>query len=117
MMRVSGDLIEEGCSAKLHDNMDISHLMVHDQKVEDTRLKTSVVSRSGSPTKFVQLYLRLTRIGCLTLCPKSEEVEIHLVIRLLFPSVVRCIEMNAWWEWEIALVGEKMAIRLGIVLN
>ena len=65
----------------------------------------------------VPSFPRPKRIGCLTLCPKREEVEIHLVIRLLFPSVVRCIEMNAWWEWEIALVGEKRAIRLGIVLN
>ena len=95
MMRVSGDLIEEGCSAKLHDNMDISHLMVHDQKVEDTRLKTSVVSRSGSPTKFLPISLCPTRIGHLTLCPKMEDVEIYLVGNLLMTSVVRSIVVNS----------------------
>ena len=36
---VSDDLKEECHSAMLHENMKISHLMVHAQKVEDTRDK------------------------------------------------------------------------------
>ena len=39
MMRVSDDLKEECRSAMLHDNMNISILMVHPQKVEETRVK------------------------------------------------------------------------------
>ena len=36
---MSDDLVEEFPSAMLYDTMDISHLMVHAQQVEDTRLK------------------------------------------------------------------------------
>ena len=97
----------------LHDNMDINCLMVHAQKVDETRIKrndmdlrgpslvmevlprvdlifkTSVGSRRGFPNKFIKISLRLTRIGCLTLCPEKEKVEAHLVKNLLVPSVVR----------------------------
>ena len=52
------------------------------------RFKTSLGSRRGSTTKFFPISLNLTRIGCLTLSPKREEVEIHLVRNLLVPSVV-----------------------------
>ena len=36
---LSDDLKEKCLSAMLHDNMIISSLMVHDQKVEETRVK------------------------------------------------------------------------------
>ncbi|XP_069151788.1 uncharacterized protein [Solanum lycopersicum] len=39
VMGVSNDLQEECHSAMLHDNMTISHLMVHAQQVEDARAK------------------------------------------------------------------------------
>ena len=32
---MSGDLMEECCSSMLHDNMNISSLMVHDHKEEE----------------------------------------------------------------------------------
>ena len=37
--RVFDDLVEEWSSSMLHDNMDISRLMVHAQEVELTRIK------------------------------------------------------------------------------
>ena len=39
VMGVSDDLNEECCTDMLHDNMNISCLMVHAQKVEETRVK------------------------------------------------------------------------------
>ena len=39
MMGMSDDLKKECHLAMLHDNMNISHLMVHDQQVEETRSK------------------------------------------------------------------------------
>ncbi|TMX03309.1 hypothetical protein EJD97_017135 [Solanum chilense] len=39
VMGVSEDLVKECCSTILHDNMDISRLMLHAHQVEETRLK------------------------------------------------------------------------------
>ena len=36
---VYDDLVEECCSSMLNDNMNISHLMVHSQQVEESRLR------------------------------------------------------------------------------
>ena len=36
---VYGDLKEQCFSSMIHDNMNISHLMVHSQQVEGTRVK------------------------------------------------------------------------------
>ena len=36
---VSDDLVEECRSAMLHDNMNISHLIIHDLQVEESRLR------------------------------------------------------------------------------
>lgn len=58
VMGVSDGLIEECRSAKLYDNMDISSLMSHDQKVEDTRLK-----RKNREFKGLKLYERGTSKG------------------------------------------------------
>ena len=58
------------------------------------KFKTSLGLRRGSPTKFLSIYPRLTRIGCLTLSPKGEEVGIHLERNLLVPSVVRSIGVS-----------------------
>ena len=38
MTSVSDDLVEECCLAILHDKMHISHLMVHTQQIEKTRI-------------------------------------------------------------------------------
>ena len=67
------------------------------------KLKTSLRLRRVFPTNILPISLRLTRIQCLKLGPKSEELEIHQVRNLLVPSVVRSIGVNAWWEREIAL--------------
>ena len=80
------------------------------------KLMANLVSRIGSPIKFLPISLRRKRIGSLTLGPKREEVEIHLVRNLIVPSAVKSIRVNSWWEWVIALVVENMAIRLNIVL-
>ena len=41
-MGVSEDLQEEFQSAMLHDNMNISHLMVHARRVEEERAKQKI---------------------------------------------------------------------------
>ena len=112
------DLVEE-CRAKMiHDNMDISGLMVHEQQVEKSRLKkenrvfkraksyergsskgrlevkTSLGSRRGFPTKFPSISLRKIRIRCLIVSPKRKEVEIHLARNILVLSVVRNIGVS-----------------------
>ena len=48
---VSDDLVEECHSTMLHDNMNISHLMVHAQQVEYSRLK-----RKNTKAKRVKSY-------------------------------------------------------------
>ncbi|XP_027772374.1 uncharacterized protein LOC107017541 [Solanum pennellii] len=42
LTRINGDLDEECRSAMLHDNMDLSRLMVHVQQVEDSRKRRGV---------------------------------------------------------------------------
>ena len=42
VMGVSDDLVEECHSTMLHDNMDISRLMVHSQQVEESRVKRKI---------------------------------------------------------------------------
>ena len=61
-------------------------------------------------------FLRLKRIGFLTLSIKSKEVETHQVTNQIMKSVVTSIGVNAWREREISLVVEKRDIKLGIVL-
>ena len=40
--RITGDLEEECRAAMLHDNMDLSRLMVHVKQLEDSRMKRGV---------------------------------------------------------------------------
>lgn len=74
--------------------------------------KTSLSSRKDSITVFLQNLQILERIRCLTLGTNGEEEEIHLVSNLLVPNVVRNIWVNPWGEVIIALVMERVAIRL-----
>ena len=79
LMGMFDDIVEECRSAILHDHMDIYRLMVHSQKVEETRLKRK----------------------------NREEVEIHQVTNLLVQRVVRSIGVNLsrkvklvfLWKW------------------
>ena len=41
------------------------------------KFKTSLGLKRGSPTKFLLISPRLVRIGCITIGPKGEEVEIQ----------------------------------------
>ena len=87
---VSEDLVEESRSAMLHNNVNICHLMVHAQQVEETWLcnksrnakmamsyeggsskdmlecKENLGSRRGFQIKFLRNFPRLVMIGCLT---------------------------------------------------
>ena len=75
------------------------------------KLKTSLGSRRGSPTKFLPISQRLVRIRCLTLGPKGEEVEIYIVRKLLIPSTVRSIWVNILLGKTIALGVERVDIK------
>ena len=96
VMGVTDDLVVECRLGMLHDNINISRLVVHAKQVEESRLKrknryfksvrpyeggnskgswtfkTNLSSTRNSPTKLLLNFLRLTRIGCLTLGPKGE---------------------------------------------
>ena len=50
LMGFSKDLVEECCLAMLHDNMNISCLMVHAQQVEENRLRRK--NREAKRVKF-----------------------------------------------------------------
>lgn len=91
---ISDYLVEECHSSMLYDDMKISLLMVHSQRVEETRLrkrnrearrqgltkvvllsvsltfKTSVDSRRGFLIQFLQNNPRLVMIGCLSFVSK-----------------------------------------------
>ena len=51
LIGVSKDLVEECCSIILHDNMNISHVMVYAQQVEESRLR-----RKNREAKWVKSY-------------------------------------------------------------
>ena len=91
LTRVFDDFVEECHLNMLHDNMNISRLIVHAQQMEESRVrrknreprppsllkvvpqrggwkfKISLDLRKGSPIKSLQNFPRLTMIGCLTL--------------------------------------------------
>ena len=48
---VFNDIVEECCSVMIHDNMDISRLMVHAQQVEESRLKRKIGMRRAKSYK------------------------------------------------------------------
>ena len=50
---------------------------------EGLRFKTNLDSRRGFPTKFLEIFPRLTNMGCLTLRFEKEEAGIHLARNLL----------------------------------
>ena len=101
MIGVFEDIVEECRVTILHNDMDLSRLMVHVQQVEESRIKRKnrEVKRARpydggtskskfeiqdkqklkkiSPTKFLLIYQRLIRIGCLTLSLKGKKVVVH----------------------------------------
>ncbi|XP_069144432.1 uncharacterized protein [Solanum lycopersicum] len=50
LTRLSEDLVEELCSAILHDSMNFSRLMVHSQKVEQSKLKRKNIKAKRAKT-------------------------------------------------------------------
>ena len=90
------DFQEECHLAMIHENMYISHLVIHDQQVEEVRakrksrdakrarslmvvlqraglrLKTSLRLRRGFLIKFLSVYLSLGMIRCLTINLKGK---------------------------------------------
>ena len=114
-MGVSDDLQEEFHSAVLHDNMNIYHLIVDAQQVEEPRAKRKSrdVKRARSfdcgssrgrleiqdkpsfkkrvsnqvPSKFPKNKV----IGFLTLSHKRKEMLVHRTRSLLVPSIERII--------------------------
>ena len=115
---MSNDLVEEYRAAMLHNDMEISHLMVHAQQVEETRLKRKnreskrAKSYEGGTSKgrleiqekywlkkrvsnqVPSNFPRLSRIVCLTLGTKMQRVVIHQARNLLVLSVLRSIWVN-----------------------
>ena len=98
---VFNDLNEECRSDILHDNMNISHLMVHTHQVEEGRVKkksrdligqgpvmvvlrsVELISKTNQGSKRIFLInllpssLRLVILWCLTTSQKIEEVVVH----------------------------------------
>ena len=135
---VSDELKEECHSAMLHDNMNISRLIVHAQQVEETRvkrkirdakrarsfddgsskdmteLKTSLGVRRGLLINFLPNFPRLVMIGCLNLSLKREKVLAHQARSQLVESVARSTMVSALLGWTIALGVARIATRLGI---
>ena len=103
----------------LHDNMNISHLMVHARRVEeerDQRMSRDVMSATsyegGATNNMLEIqekprfkkrfsskvpskFLRLLMIRCKSLRPKREGVGTHQLRILHVPSVERVIFVNA----------------------
>ena len=101
VMGMSNDLQNECHFDMLHDDMNISHFMVHTKHVEEARTrkesrdakrkhllmevlqrivlryKTSLRLRSRFQVKFFPSSERLVVIGCLILCSRREKVLIH----------------------------------------
>ena len=137
---VFNDLNEECRSDILHDNMNISHLMVHTHQVEEGRVKkksrdligqgpvmvvlrsveliskTNQGSKRGSQFNFLQNSPWLVMIGCLTLSLKRDDVLPHLTRTQLVKSGARSIMAIALLGWTIALGVSREATRLGISL-
>ena len=111
------DAIEEECrAAMLHDNMDISRLMVHALQVEYSRLRKSnrEVKRPRAdegnaskgkfegqgeprfkksfPTKVLPMLQGPTKVGCLPLDHKVEKVVVLMLRKLVVKNVVRSIK-------------------------
>ena len=124
---VSDDFKEECHLSMVHENMNISHLMVHAQQVEETRAKRksrdSKRARSfdscylenrldiqenprlkkSSLIKFLQNFPRLVMIEFNTISIKREEVLAHQTISQLVEIVERSIMVIASLGWRIAL--------------
>ena len=115
VMGVSEDLQEECQSSMLHDNMNISHLMAYERRVEEARakIKSRDAKRERSfdggssknrleiqdtPTfkkrvliKFLLNSQELVVIGCLTLNSIREKVLINQMRSQLVESVVKTL--------------------------
>ena len=116
----------------LHDNMNISRLIVHSQQMEDIRVKSKTRDanrarsfdggsskgrldiqdkprfKKGFLIKFIPSSLRLVMIGCLTLSLKWEGVLVHQPRRQLVKSVARSIMVIFLREYIIVLVVVKV---------
>ena len=108
---VSDDLKEECHLAMLHENMNISHIMVHAKHLEEQglgeriemlrgqdllmevlqrislRYKTRLGLRSGFLIKYLPSFPRLGMIGCLTITLRREGILVHPTRSLHVPSV------------------------------
>ena len=71
------------------------------------KFKTILGSIRGFSMKLFPIYLCVTRIWCLTVSLKREEMEIHLERNLLVPSVVRNIVVNAGGDGKLLLLWKR----------
>ena len=112
----------------IHDNLNISHLIVHAKQVEEARvekmsrdanrarsydcgfsngrldIQENQSSKRGSPIKFLPNFPRLVMIGCVTQNIKTEEVLAHQATSQLVESVARSIMVIDLRERIIVLV-------------
>lgn len=112
------DLVEECYSTMRHDNMDISHLMVHYEQLKESRhrIKIRDASRARSSegcsskgrleiqdkskfkkrlsNQFTSKFYKAHDIMVSNPRSNREEVVIHQVRSLLVPSVVRNMWVN-----------------------
>ena len=124
----------------IHDNLNISHLIVHAKQVEEARvekmsrdanrarsydcgfsngrldIQENQSSKRGSPIKFLPNFPRLVMIGCVTQNIKTEEVLAHQATSQLVESVARSFMVIALLGRTITLGVRRVAKSLGIAL-
>ena len=140
MTGVSDDFQVECRSSILHENMKISRLMMHNKHVEEAkargsvemlkgqdllmevlqrislRYKTRLDSRNGFLIMFLQIFLRLLVIRCLSLRLRRQTLLVHQLRRKLVENVAKNTIVILLMGQTIVFVVVNVGTRLWIAL-